>query len=150
MSKPAIYLLFIALVLCTGLLIGYITLPGEWYRSLTKPAFTPPNWLFAPAWTTIYILIGIAGAKTWFSDRLSLGMLLWFAQMLLNFLWSPLFFGLQMPAIALVVIVALLLAILGFIIERWSRDRIAALLFVPYGAWVAFATLLNGSIVYLN
>jgi tryptophan-rich sensory protein len=150
MSKPATYVLFIAIVLGIGLLIGYINLPGEWYRSLVKPPFTPPNWLFGPAWTIIYILVGIAGARTWLGGGISPGMVLWFVQMLLNFIWSPLFFGRQMPATALVVIVALLVAILGFIANRWSADRPAALLFMPYAAWVAFATLLNGSIAYSN
>jgi tryptophan-rich sensory protein len=150
MKTPATYLVFIALVLGIGLLIGFYNLPGQWYQSLNKPVFTPPNWLFGPAWTIIYVLIGIAGARTWLAGGHTAGMQIWFAQMALNFLWSPFFFGLQVPATALAIILALLIAIIAFIANRWQRDRVAALLFLPYAAWVAFATLLNASIVSLN
>lgn len=150
MNRPLTYLLFIIATLGIGLAIGFIFLPGAWYQSLAKPPFNPPNWLFGPAWTILYILIGMAGARTWLLDRSSSGMKIWFTQMLLNYLWSPAFFGMQRPIIALPVIIALLVAILVFIANRWSRDRVAALLFLPYAAWVAFATLLNASIVYLN
>jgi translocator protein len=77
-------------------------------------------------------------------------MRLWFGQTVLNYLWSPLFFGLQLPKAALVIIVVMLALIVAFIGNRWHRDRVAALLFAPYAAWVAFATVLNASIVYLN
>jgi tryptophan-rich sensory protein len=150
MNKPAIYLLFIIFVVGIGVLIGFINLPGEWYQTLAKPQFTPPNWLFGPAWTILYILIGIAGARTWIGDRGSAGMKLWWLQILLNFSWSPVFFGFRLTVPGLFVIVALLVVILCFIVERWRRDGIAALLFIPYAAWVSFATLLNASIVYLN
>jgi tryptophan-rich sensory protein len=150
MNKLAIYLVFIILLVGIGVLIGYINLPGEWYQTLAKPSFTPPNWLFGPAWTILYILIGIAGARTWIGSRGSAGMRLWGLQMLLNFAWSPTFFGLQRPLPGLFIIVALLIVILCYIAERWRRDRVAALLFVPYAAWVGFATALNASIVYLN
>ena len=149
MNKTITYLVFIILVLGIGILIGFINLPGAWYQSLAKPPFNPPNWLFGPAWSILYILIGIAGARTWLSVPAG-GMQLWFGQMLLNYLWSPLFFGIEKPLLALVVIVALLLSILAFIANRWNRDRTAAWLFIPYAAWVAFATLLNASIAYLN
>lgn len=150
MSKPVTYTVFIIAVLGIGLAIGYVFLPGAWYQSLAKPPFNPPNWLFGPAWTILYVLIGIAGARTWLAGPATSGMKLWFGQMALNYLWSPFFFGLQRPPIALVIIAALLIAILAFIANRWNRDRTAALLFLPYAAWVAFATLLNASIAYLN
>lgn len=150
MNRAITYLVFIALVLGIGIAIGFYNLPGAWYQSLAKPPFNPPNWVFGPAWTILYILIGIAGARTWLAAPVKGGMQLWCVQMLLNYLWSPLFFGIQKPGIALVVIVALLVAILAFIVNRWNRDRTAALLFLPYAAWVGFATLLNASIAYLN
>ena len=77
-------------------------------------------------------------------------MAVWFVQLALNFLWSPVFFGAHRPGAALAVVAALLAAILAFIAMRWRRDRVAALLFAPYAAWVAFATLLNGAIWVLN
>ena len=142
------HLVFVAAVLAIGLLIGWAFLPGVWYAGLRKPGFTPPNWLFGPAWTTLYVLIGIAGARTWERGGLAVG--LWFLQMALNFLWSPAFFGAQNPGLGLMVILPLLAVILVFIRERWNRDRIATLLFVPYALWVAFASALNIGIWWLN
>ena len=149
-TKPLIYLAFLILVLGGGLLIGANNVPGEWYQSLAKPAFNPPNWIFAPVWSLLYVLIAVVGARTWLSRRRSMAMRLWYAQLVLNFAWSPIFFGLQDPAAALIVILGLLVAVVGFIAAAWREDRTAALLFLPYLAWVAFATALNGAIVALN
>ncbi len=131
-------------------MIGAFNTPGEWYAALAKPPFNPPGWLFGPVWTTLYILIGIAGWRTWKDARSSGAMWLWWGQMALNFAWSPVFFSLHNIAGALAIIVALLLTILAFIAVTWKRDRTSALLFLPYAAWVAFASLLNGSILALN
>ncbi len=150
MSRALTYIVFIAIVLGGGLVIGLNNLPGEWYQSLTKPAFNPPNSVFGPVWSVLYVLIGIAGAKTWLRGHLSVGMLIWAGQMVLNFLWSPFFFGLRMPAVALAIIIALFALVIAFIRNRWNANRVSALLFVPYAGWVAFATALNASIVYLN
>ena len=150
MNRLLIPIVFVVAVVAIGSLIGLLNIPGEWYQSLQKPFFNPPNWLFGPAWTTLYILIGIAGARTWLDDRHSVRMKIWFVQMGLNFLWSPAFFGLQSPVLGLVVILPLLVTILAFIRVSWPVDRVAAWLFVPYALWVAFATLLNLSIVLLN
>ena len=142
--------LFLALVLGGGLLIGFVTAPGEWYTQLAKPAFNPPNWIFAPVWTAIYVLIAVAGWRIWQHERAGLPMKLWWAQLGLNFAWSPTFFSAHQIGLALVVILALLTAILAFIATSWRQDRVAAWLFAPYAAWVAFASLLNGSIFMLN
>lgn len=141
---------FLLLVVGGGLAIGLATAPGAWYASLNKPAFTPPGWLFGPAWTTLYVLIAIAGWRTWRRNRKGTTILIWAAQLALNFLWSPVFFGARQIGLALVIIGLLLVAIAGFIVVSWRSDRIAALLFVPYLAWVLFATLLNASIYLLN
>eukprot|EP00913_Durusdinium_trenchii_P027001 g25336.t1 len=143
-------LAFVGGVVAIGSLIGLLNIPGDWYQSLAKPFFNPPNWIFGPVWTVLYVFIGIAGARTWIADRRSGRMRIWFVQMVLNFLWSPAFFGLQAPALGLVVIVPLLIAILAFIRASWRADRLSAWLFVPYALWVAFATALNASIVALN
>jgi tryptophan-rich sensory protein len=142
--------LFILLVLGGGTLIGLMTLPGEWYAGLAKPPFNPPNWIFAPVWTLLYIMVAVAGWRTWQRGPRSAAIALWFVQLALNFVWSPVFFGAHRIGGALAVIVALLAAIIAFIVMAWPRDRIAALLFTPYAAWVAFATLLNGALWYLN
>jgi translocator protein len=150
MKKILIHLLFIALVVGLGALIGVANVPGEWYQSLAKPPFNPPNWIFGPVWTALYVLIGIAGARSWLSAPSSARMQMWFGQMALNFLWTPAFFGAESTALGLMVILPLLLAILAFIRMSWTADRPSALLFLPYLAWVGFATLLNLSLFLLN
>lgn len=144
------HLAFVAAVLAVGLVIGWAFLPGAWYAGLDKPGFTPPNAVFGPVWTALYVLIGIAGARCWLAARQGAGMGLWWAQMGLNFLWSPAFFGAENPGLGLLVILPLFAVILAFIAERWNRDRIAALLFVPYAFWVGYASALNLAIWRMN
>lgn len=141
---------FVALVLGGGLIIGFATAPSTWYATLNKPPFNPPNWVFAPVWGTLYIIIAIAGWRVWRNDRNSAPMKLWWGQLALNFIWSPIFFSGHRIDIALGVLVLLLITIIGFIILTWRQDRTASLLFAPYAAWVAFASLLNGAIWQLN
>ncbi|MDN5785926.1 TspO/MBR family protein [Pseudorhodobacter sp.] len=141
------YAAFILGVVAIGSLIGVATLPGEWYAGLNKPGFTPPNWVFGPMWTALYVLIGWAGARKWIYGG---AQALWWSQMVLNFLWSPVFFGLNMPVAAVVVIVLTWAAIAAFILREWNSDRTSAALFMPYLAWVTLATALNIGIVVLN
>jgi tryptophan-rich sensory protein len=141
---------FLIVVVGGGLAIGFVTLPGEWYASLAKPAFNPPNWVFGPVWTVLYVVIAIAGWRIWEHDTRGTAMKLWVAQLALNFAWSPVFFGAQMPLQALLIIIALLATTVLFISRTYQSDQLAAGLFVPYALWVAFATLLNASIVLLN
>lgn len=150
MRRLLILAAFVVVVLGGGLLMGASNLPGPWYEALRKPWFNPPNWLFGPAWTTLYILIAIAGWRTYERKPRGNAMQLWWAQMVLNFAWSPAFFTMHSIGLALVVVAAMLLAILGFIALTWNRDRPSALLFVPYAAWVSFATALNAAIWWLN
>ena len=150
MNRPQSLIHFIGLVLGGGLILGFLTAPGEWYAGLAKPAFNAPPWLFGPVWTVLYILIAIAGWRVWQRDRIGWPMRLWWAQLVLNFLWTPVFFALHQIGLSLVVIVLMLAAIVGFIATAWRPDRVAAWLFVPYAAWVAFASALNGSIWMLN
>lgn len=142
--------LFLLLVLGGGLIIGWLTAPDEWYAQLDKPVFNPPGWLFGPVWTALYVLIAVAGWRVWRRDSAGWPMRLWWAQLVLNFLWSPVFFAAHRIDLALAVIIALLAAILGFIAVSWRQHRAAAWLFVPYAAWVAFATVLNAAIFALN
>ncbi|KQZ92259.1 sensor histidine kinase [Mesorhizobium sp. Root157] len=141
---------FVTIIVAISLGIGYLTAPGEWYESLNKPAFNPPSWVFGPVWTALYILIAIAGWRIWRIAGRSGAMMLWIAQMILNWLWSPAFFGAEAPSLALALICSMLASILFFIAQAWRHDRWSAGLFVPYAVWVAFATTLNGSIVFLN
>ncbi len=141
---------FIILVLGGGTAIGLYTLPGEWYASLAKPPFNPPNWIFGPVWSILYVMIAVAGWRLWINHRGSLAMKIWWAALALNFVWSPAFFGLQSAGLALFIIVPMLALIYSFIAKSWSLDRISATLFIPYAAWVSFASLLNASVWWLN
>jgi benzodiazapine receptor len=149
MRHALVFAAFLVLVLGGGLAIGSVTRPDAWYAALTKPSFNPPNWVFAPVWSVLYVLVAVTGARIWLHS-LGRGFVLWVTQLVLNFVWSPVFFGLHLPRLAVAIIAALLLVNVVFIVERWPADRIGALLFVPYVAWVTFATLLNASIVVLN
>ena len=143
--------LFIVLVVGIGWAVGATNLPGAWYAGLHKPPFNPPNWIFAPTWTVLYVMIAVAGWRTYLQDdATALPMQLWLAQMILNFLWSPIFFTLHHMTFALAIILTLLAVIVSFIRVQWHEDRVAAALFIPYAAWVAFASLLNYSLHRLN
>jgi tryptophan-rich sensory protein len=142
---------FVALVLGCGSAIGFTAQPDEWYAGLTKASFNPPDWIFAPVWAVLYVMIAIAGWRIWLRNRWrSPAMKLWIAQIALNFSWTPVFFGAHAPTAALVIIVLLLCTIVAFIVAAWLRDRAAAWLFVPYALWVTFAAVLNAVIVALN
>lgn len=152
MTRYFILILFLAVTLGGGALIGTsnVQVLGGWYTALNKPPYNPPNWVFAPVWSILYVMIAIAGWRVWMRERGGSAMAIWFVQLALNFLWPPIFFGLQRPGAALIVIAALLVTIAMFIAQSWQSDRLAALLFLPYAAWTAFAALLNLSIVFLN
>lgn len=140
---------FLVLTVVGGLLIGSVSAPDQWYQNLVKPALNPPSWVFAPVWTILYVMIAVAGARVWSKD-LETPVRLWFIQMILNFLWSPVFFVAHKPGWAIIVIVLMFFAIISFIVSTWNRDRVASYLFMPYAAWVAFAAYLNIMIQQLN
>ncbi|MCB1467980.1 MAG: tryptophan-rich sensory protein [Rhizobiaceae bacterium] len=150
MKRPFALIGFLVLVLGGGMIIGFISQPGEWYAALEKPPFNPPNWIFAPVWSSLYVLIAIAGYRTWVSYPASSAMRLWIVQLVLNFLWTPIFFTLHLPGAALVVLLLMLASIVGFIAASGPQDRASALLFLPYALWVAFAGALNAAIWWLN
>src|SRR5215204_7193738 len=125
----------------------------EWYDSLIKPSFTPPNWLFGPIWSVLYLAMAVAGWLVWRRQRESfttLPLALFGGQLVLNVLWSILFFGLQAPGIALVEILILWAAIFATLLSFWKISKIAGWLFLPYLAWVSFAAVLNFEIWRLN
>ena len=146
--------IIICVALCAGLgfLSGFSTSTeiNGWFATIDKPSWNPPNWIFAPVWTLLYVLIAIAGWRSWMLQLTQAPFRLWVLQLLLNFAWSPAFFGLQDPTSAMIIILGLLVAVAGFILASWRQDRIAALLFLPYLAWVLFATALNAAILMLN
>tara|TARA_Y100001934_G_C12369153_1_gene785301 strand:- start:22 stop:534 length:513 start_codon:yes stop_codon:yes gene_type:complete len=146
---------FVALCLVVGGVGGIFTAGSveTWYPTLDKPPFNPPNWVFGPVWTALYVLMGAAAWRVW-RRRAHPGRraaLAWFgAQLALNLLWSLLFFGLMMVGAALIEIVILWGSILSTAMRFKNIDSLAAWMFVPYLAWVSFATVLNGSIWWLN
>lgn len=142
--------LFLLFTVGGGSLVGIYNLPGEWYAGLAKPPFNPPNWVFGPVWTTLYIMIAVAGWRTWERRFEGPAMQIWFGQLAANFAWSPTFFSLNAIGLALVVIALMLVLIAAFIAVSWNRDRVSAWLFVPYLGWVAFASVLNASLFVLN
>lgn len=143
-------LVFLALV-AGAAAVGAQFQPGAWYAALAKPDWTPPNWLFAPVWTALYVAIATSGWLVWRrTPRVGAPLALWAAQLVLNAAWSWLFFGLHRPGLAVADIVVLLAAIAGFIVASRRVSPAAAALFVPYLLWVAFATALNVAIWRLN
>ena len=146
---------FIILCLAVSGIGGVITATSvdTWYQTLEKPPFNPPDWVFAPVWIVLYILMGIAAWRVWRLRALEVtgnALAVFAVQLGFNVAWSFLFFGLQRIDLALVEIVILLCAIIINTIMFWRVDRLAGLLFVPYAAWVTYATILNVSLWLLN
>jgi len=140
---------FLVLVVGGGSVIGLLTGPGPWYASLQKPSFNPPSWVFGPVWTVLYVLVAVAGWRAWRTGSAALQGL-WWLQLGLNFLWSPVFFALHRIVLALAVIVLLLASIVGFMAMAFRQDRTSFALFAPYVLWVGFASALNGAFYALN
>ena len=135
-----------------GGLFTYPAIPG-WYQSLEKPSWTPPDAVFGPVWTVLYILMAVAAwlvwkRSGWTAQRAPLT--LWGVQLVLNSLWSIFFFGMRNPALGLMEIIVLWLAILATLIAFWKVSPLAGGLMLPYLAWVTYASALNYSIFRLN
>ena len=158
MKPRDILKLVVSIVTCLGAgAIGSIFTRSAiptWYATLEKPSFTPPNWLFAPAWTLLYILMGIAAFLVWRKGlenrQVRTALIVFLVQLILNALWSVVFFGLESPLYGLIVISILWIAILVTIIKFFRISRVASVLMWPYLLWVTFAAVLNSSIWLLN
>ncbi|HUU65564.1 MAG TPA: TspO/MBR family protein [Dehalococcoidales bacterium] len=141
---------------CAGLIGSIFTMPAitTWYATLQKPPFNPPNWLFAPAWATLYLLMGISAFIIWRrglgNPQVKRALFLFVIQLVLNALWSVAFFGLESPLYGVIVIAALWVAILFTILKFFKVSSVAAVLMLPYILWVTFAAVLNVSIWVLN
>lgn len=143
---------FIVCAVLVAAAAGFASLfmPGTWYDSLVKPPWTPPDWVFGPVWSVLYIMIAIAGWLALRSKGFSIIFVVWLLALVFNAAWSWLMFGENLIGWALVDIIALLVAIVVFIGVVWPFSKLAALLFVPYAAWVGYATSLNFAIWMLN
>lgn len=124
--------------------------PGEWYKKLAKPNWTPPNWVFPVMWTSIYLLISFAAARVAGMEGSGYAMAFWAAQIAFNALWTPTFFGLRRLKGALIVMVFLWISVLGCAVTHWQLDVWAGLAMLPYLAWVSVAGVLNLSVARLN
>ncbi len=129
---------------------GIIFKPGQWYEALVKPSFTPPNWLFPVAWTVIYLLLAWAGYRLTLIPGSQLVLGLWAAQIALNTLWTPVFFGAHRIFAAMVVIVLLWLVVAALVVMTLRLDLITGLILFPYLAWLSVAAALNFSILRNN
>lgn len=157
MSRIIKIVLIVVICLVVGYFSGIVTRSAitTWYPTLIKPSFNPPNWVFAPVWTLLYIMIGVAAGLVW--NRIDLEKetvkkaLQFFAiQLALNALWSYLFFGLKNPMLAGLEIIILWLMIYETYLQFSKINKISGYLFIPYLLWVGFATILNGAIWWLN
>lgn len=149
--------LIISIVLCVSLgSVGGLVTVNEiptWYATLNKPSFNPPNWLFGPVWTILYLLMGISVYMIWkqpVSTERNKALQLFILQFILNFCWSFIFFGLHATGWALIEMIALWILILLSILHFAKHSKTAAWLLVPYILWVSFALLLNAAIWKLN
>lgn len=150
-------LLVVAVLGCEAVgLIGSLATASSvqtWYPTLEKPGFTPPGWFIGATWTLLYAVMGVAVWRIWrypSSHERSWALGLFGLQLALNAVWTPVFFGLRMPGLALVVILALVAALAATLWSFFRVDRAAGWLLVPYLAWASFATILNASIWWLN
>jgi translocator protein len=143
---------FVLGCLAVGSLAGFATSQSvlEWYPTLNKPSWNPPSWLFAPAWTVLYTMMGVAAWLVWKQGNARTALLLFAAQLLLNLAWSFLFFGARSPGLGLIDVIAMWIAIAATIFAFSFKSRLAAFLMVPYLCWVSFAAALNAAIYMLN
>ncbi|APQ16944.1 TspO/MBR family protein [Maribacter hydrothermalis] len=157
MKRKIFYVVLSILICCTiGFLSSIVTQSSvnDWYLTLNKPNFNPPNWIFAPVWTTMYILMGISAGWVWakgFHHKwVKTGLYHFGFQLLLNGLWSIIFFGLKQPFLALLVILALIVVLILTIKWFGIVSKVAAILLIPYLLWLCFAAVLNYKIWEMN
>lgn len=149
--------LLLSIILCegVGILGSVFTIPSitTWYSHLSKPAFNPPNWIFGPVWTTLYLLIGVSLyliLEKNLKKEKNLILIVFLIQLFLNFLWSIIFFGMHLPMAAFVEIAFLWGSIVWMIVNFWKFSKSASLILVPYLCWVSFAAILNLTVAILN
>jgi benzodiazapine receptor len=143
-------ILFVVLTVAGGNLVGYLSIPGAWYEGLQKPWFNPPNWIFGPVWTVLYMLMGIAGARVFIRERRRQLAKLWFLQLALNYAWSPAFFLMQRPGLSLIVLLGMLVTICSS--SPWPGTAIVPrrCCSCPMRLWVSFAGSSTAAIWWLN
>ena len=144
-------LLFTGGIIGIGMVVGLLTEPGDQYlASLEIPDLIPPQWLSASVWLLLCVAFAIAGWRLWLRDRSSMETRLWLTTLILSWWFSPVFYVIRSPLLALVVILMMVAAMVAFIVRCWTRDRISALLFIPCLLWVGYAAAMTAAIVVMN
>lgn len=155
-THPRAFVVALIIPQLAGVIGSFFTFPAisEWYQGLQMPLLAPPNWVFGPVWTTLFLLMGVALYLVWKAGasrrEVHLALSVFGVQLVLNSLWSILFFGMRNPGVAFAEILILWLMIVATIVTFWRVARVAAWLLVPYLAWVSFAAYLNFMIWQLN
>ncbi len=150
-----IWVFFVFLLACgPAAATGAMFSPGEWYQSLRKQSWTPPNWLFPVAWTTLYLCMALAAERVarqaGVTAAVGIALALYTLQMGLNCLWTPVFFGLKRMRAGMLVLALLWVAVAATLVAFWRVDWVAGALFLPYITWVTIAGALNWSVMSLN
>lgn len=151
--KPLIFFIFVVVLVSS--IAGFFTAPNveQMYKNIQKPSWAPPGWLFAPVWSVLYLLIALAGWRIWRKREghmINAPMILYLLQLVLNGLWTLIYFQFKMPMLAFVEISTLFIVIVINGIIFWKISKFASYCMVPYGVWVGFAAILNLQIVRLN
>lgn len=158
MLKINYWKLVASIVICqlAGIIGSFFTVSSvsTWYLTLNKPFFNPPSWLFGPVWITLYFLMGISLYIVWNkgirSKEAKIAVSVFGVQLILNFLWSIIFFGLKLPSFAFIEIILMWLAIIATVVYFYRISKVASYILIPYLLWVSFAAILNFAIYYLN
>jgi tryptophan-rich sensory protein len=143
-------LLFVAVVMGIGFVVGLISTPGPWFETLNKPPYILPDAISGAVWFLLCVAFAIAGWRLWLIDSSSTETRLWLASLIVSWWFSPIFFVARAPTAALAVIICLLALMLIFIVRTWRVDRLSAILFIPCAAWILYAVVLTAMIVSLN
>ncbi|MEL6451820.1 MAG: TspO/MBR family protein [Pseudomonadota bacterium] len=144
-----VFCVFFAACLGAGVTGGLFP-PGPWYRSLAKPSWTPPDWVFPVTWMVLYVCMAVAGTRAALAPDNAYAMAFWAMQIAFNGLWTPVFFGLRNIRMGMGIILVLWLTVLSALLALWQVDMIAGALFIPYLIWVSIAAALNAAVWRLN
>ncbi len=143
-------LLFVGGVIGIGFVVGLIADPGPWFQELRIPDLVPPDWITTPLWFLLATAFAVAGWRLWMLDSASFEMRLWLSIQILSWWYSPVFFIMRLPAVALGTISIMAVLMVWFMVRVWNRDRISSYLFIPCFLWVAYVVAMNAAIVVMN
>lgn len=144
-----LFLIFLSACFVAGLPANFFP-TGDWYKNLTKPSWTPPDWIFPLVWVTLYCNVSYAAARVAMMSEITLGLAFWALQIVFNTIWTPVFFGLRRIRLGLYILIGLWLSVAATMVCFFAVDSVAGILFVPYLLWVSIAGALNFALLRLN